>query len=100
MTKRAKSHWSHVVLVCGKCSKKVGKRFGEDEDQALAKALRRAGGKGRRAAVGVIETRCLKLCPKNAVTVVDSRAPGEWLVVSPDEPLADLTEKLGLTPAA
>ncbi len=96
MTKRARSQWTGVVLVCGKCSKKVGKRFGEGEDQSLAKALRAVAGKGRKAKVGVIETRCLKLCPRNAVTVVDARHPDEWLVVPPAEPLAALATRLGI----
>ncbi len=96
MTKRARSHWTGVVLICGKCSKKVGKHFGADGDETLARALRHRTGKGRKASVGVIETRCLKLCPKNAVTVVDARHPDEWLVVPPGEPIDDLAHRLGL----
>ncbi len=91
-----KGRWTNVVLVCGKCSRKVGRAFGPDEDQTLVKALRRRAGKGRKAAVGVVETRCLKLCPKNAVTVVDARAPDAWLVVPPGEPIDALAERLGI----
>jgi predicted metal-binding protein len=94
-----KSGWTNVVLVCGKCSRKVGKCFGPDGDEALAKALRRRAGKGRKAQVGVIETRCLKLCPKRAVAVVDARTPGEWLVVPPDEPIDALATRLGIAVA-
>ncbi|MDP1026029.1 (2Fe-2S) ferredoxin domain-containing protein [Sphingomonas sp. KR1UV-12] len=100
MTKRAKSEWIGVVLVCAKCSKKVGACFGRDGDEPLAKALRRYAGKGRKAKVGVVETRCLKLCPKRAVTVVDARRPAEWLVVAPGEPIDALAERLGITPQA
>ncbi|MFS0771459.1 (2Fe-2S) ferredoxin domain-containing protein [Sphingomonas sp. 1P08PE] len=100
MTKQAKSRWAGVVLVCAKCSKKVGRRFGEKEDQSLVKALRRRAGKGRKAAAGVVEVRCLKLCPRGAVTVVDARRPDEWLVVPPGEPIDALADRLGLPPQA
>ena len=81
--KRAKSAWGGAVLVCGKCSKKIGGGFGDKGRTPLAKALRKVDGfgKGRKAEVGVIETKCLGLCPRHAVTVVDANRPGEWLVV-------------------
>ena len=90
--KRARSGWGGVILVCGKCSKKIGGGFGPKGIDRLAKALRAAPGlgKGRKAAVGVIETKCLGLCPKKAVTFVDTRRPGEWLVVAPGEDVAAL----------
>lgn len=93
--KRAKSAWGGAILVCGKCSKKVGGGFGPKGRERLAKALRQAPGfgKGRKADVGVIETRCLGLCPKHAVTVVDTNRPGEWLVVAPGEDLAALADR-------
>ena len=87
--KVAKSGWQGVVLVCGKCSRKLG-------GKPLAKTLRRRIGKGRKAAAGVVEVKCLKLCPKGAVTVIDSRRPTEWLIVRPDEEDA-LVERLGLS---
>lgn len=87
--------WSNVVLVCGKCSKKVGGGFGPKGKVALAKALR-VKGKPRRAPYGVIETKCLKLCPKGAVVVVDGRHPGDWLLVRPGTPLDEVSERLGL----
>lgn len=85
--KQAKSGWCGVVLVCGKCQKKIG-------GPSLTKTLRRRAGKGRKASMGVIEVKCLKLCPKNAVTVVDAHNPSEWLVVKPGEEEA-LMERLG-----
>lgn len=90
--KGAKSHWSGAVLVCGKCSKKIGGGFGPKGRTALAKALRREPGfgKGRKATTGVVETKCLGLCPKGAVTVVDSRRPGAWLVVPAGADAAEL----------
>lgn len=98
MTKVVRRRWQTVVLVCGKCSRKVGGGFGPDGDRPLAKLLRRHAGKGKHAAAGVIETKCLKLCPKNAVCVVDGARPGEWLAVAPGEPVEALAARLGLPP--
>ncbi len=81
--KAAKAHWRGAVLVCAKCSKKVDGGFGPKGGKRLAKALRREPGfgKGRKADVGVVETRCLGICPKGAVTIVDTRDPGRWRIV-------------------
>ena len=65
MAARVKAHvaanWGGTVLVCGKCSGKVGGGFGKDRRTPLAKALRKLLGlkKGRKAALGVVETPCL-----------------------------------------
>jgi len=81
--KRARSDWQGAVLVCGKCSKKIGGGFGKKGRTPLAKALRKLMGvaKGRKAAIGIVETRCLGICPKQAVVVVDTRSPGDWMIV-------------------
>lgn len=94
--KRARSRWTGAVLVCGKCSRKIGGGFGGKHRTPLAKALRKSigFGKGRKADVGVIETKCLGLCPKHAVTVVDTRRPGEWLVVPAGGDVAELAARL------
>ncbi|MFV0624634.1 (2Fe-2S) ferredoxin domain-containing protein [Sphingomonas sp. ac-8] len=96
--KRARARWSRAVLVCGKCSKKLDGGFGPDGDRPLAKALRKRLGlkKGPKAAAGLVETRCLGLCPKRAVAVVDAARPEEWLVVPPGADLDALAETLGL----
>ncbi len=92
-----RSGWNDVVLVCGKCSKKVGGGFGPKRWHPLAKALRRALGlKGRRAAGGVVETKCLGVCPKGAVMVVDGARPGAWLIVPMGTPLAAVTAQLSI----
>lgn len=93
--KRARSAWSGALLVCAKCSKKLDGGFGPKGRDRLAKALRREPGfgKGRKARVGIVEVKCLGLCPKNAVTVVDTRQPGEWLVLSAGEDVSPLIER-------
>jgi predicted metal-binding protein len=80
---RVRAEWGQVVLVCRKCSKKLDGGFGPGGRQSLAKVLRAAlgGGKGRKAAAGVVEVGCLKICPKRAVVVVDAARPREWLLI-------------------
>lgn len=96
--KTVRSDWEGAVLVCGKCSKKIGGGFGEGGKTSLVKALRRALGlkKGRRSRLGIVESKCLGVCPKNAVVVVDSGAAGEWLVVPAGAQLEDVVERLSV----
>ena len=96
--KTVRSDWQGALLVCGKCSKKIGGGFGDDGKTSLAKALRRMLGlkKGRRSGLGIVESKCLGVCPKNAVVVVDARAAGEWLVAPAGAPLEDVVERLGV----
>lgn len=96
------SQWRGAVLVCGKCSRKVGGGFGPKGKTALAKLLRKRAGKGKthRLPYGVVETGCLKLCPKGAVVAIDSRRPEEWLLIRPGEPVEEIATRLGLPAAA
>ncbi len=77
------SRWQGSVLVCGKCSKKLDGGFGEKGRTPLVKLLRQALGvkKGRKAERGVVEVKCLGVCPKNAVVMVDGAQPDRWLLV-------------------
>ena len=77
MKHQVRSDWTGAILVCGKCSRKTGFR--------LSKALRQALDvkKGRRASLGVVETKCLGVCPKRGVVVVDTARPGRWEIVEP-----------------
>lgn len=81
--KTISAQWETAILICGKCSRRIGGGFGKSGRKSLAKALRDKGNgkKGRKANFGVLEVGCLKLCPKNAVVVVDTAKPGDWLVV-------------------
>lgn len=93
------SRWAAAILVCGKCEKKLGGGFGKKGDKPLSRLLAKsAGGKGRKAGLGVISTRCLKLCPKQAVTVVDGARPDEWLVIERGTPIEEVRARLGLSP--
>jgi len=96
MPRLIRANWAGAILVCGKCSKKVGGGFGPKGKTSLVKALRKADGlgKGRKARVGVIETRCLGICPKNAVMLVDTRHPDRWLAVPAGADVADVAAGL------
>lgn len=93
-----RAEWRAVVLVCGKCTRKVEGGFGEKGRMPLAKVLIRwAGkGKGRKAAIGAYEVPCLKICPKHAVTVVDGAHPDRWLIVPAGTPVAEVAAQLGI----
>lgn len=96
--KHVTAHWSTCILVCKKCSKKAGGGFGEKGRTSLAKALRARGSgkRGRKADFGVIETGCLKLCPKNAVVVIDTAYPQDWRVVPRGTDVDALAGDLGI----
>lgn len=92
MIRPVRAGWTGAVLVCGKCSKKLDGGFGKGGRQSLAKALRKDMGlkKGRKAVLGVVETKCLGVCPKNAVMVVDAAHADRWLVVPAGTDLAEV----------
>jgi predicted metal-binding protein len=99
--KTVRSDWANTILVCKKCSKKLGGGFGPKGKTGLAKALREQLGvrKGRKGALGIIEVKCLGVCPRGSVTVVNGATPGEWLVVREGLPIAAVVEELGLSRA-
>ncbi|MEG3085866.1 hypothetical protein [Sphingomonas sp. PB4P5] len=88
--------WTGTLLVCRKCSKKLDGGFGPDGRTPLAKALRKflALGKGRKSQLGVVEVKCLGICPKNAVTVVDGAQPGIWKLVDRGTPIDEVAAAL------
>lgn len=99
--KTVRSDWANTVLVCKKCSKKLGGGFGPKGKTSLAKALRRELElkKGRKGALGVVEVKCLGVCPKGAVTVIEGHAPRAWLLVPGGMAIALVADELGLRAA-
>lgn len=99
-----RADWTTAVLVCAKCSKKLDGGFGPDGKTPLAKALRRhlKLKKGRKGRAGVVEVKCLSVCPRGAVAVVDTAHPGRWMLVPAGADLDGVAAELGLTtpPAA
>lgn len=96
--KSVRSDWSSTLLVCKKCSKKLGGGFGPKGRTPLAKALRGHLGlkKGRKSAAGIVEVKCLGICPRGAVTVIDGAAPGAWMLVRAGTDLDEIADALGL----
>ncbi len=95
LIRRLPSGWDEAIVVCGKCSKKLGGGCGDRGKLSLAKALRKGLGlgKGRKAAVGIVETKCLGVCPKRAVVV---GRVGGWLVVPAGTDVDRVASELGL----
>ena len=96
--KSVRSDWSNTLLVCKKCSKRAGGGFGPRGRTPLAKALRKHLDlkKGRKATLGIVEVKCLGVCPHGAVTVINGRAPREWLLVKTGADLDEVAEVIGL----
>lgn len=89
---------ARLLAICGKCGRKLGGGFGKGGGQSLTKLLRRelAAAKGKRAAVRIVETRCLKICPRHAVALVDGSRPDEILIVAQGTPAAIVAARLVL----
>jgi len=100
VSKHVRSNWETLLLVCRKCSKKLDGGFGPDGKVPLAKALKKALGatKGRKSPVGIIEVKCLGVCPKHAVTMVDAAHPRDWLIVKAGTDVADVAAEIAGAP--
>ncbi len=90
-----------LVAVCRKCGKKLGGGFGEKSRTPLAKALRKhlKLPKWKRSPVRIVETGCMKLCPRRAVAVATSGDVGKVYVVPAGTSTVDVAGALGLSPA-
>lgn len=87
-----------IIAICGKCSKKLGGGFGAAGKCSLGKALTAALHlpKPKRSSVRIVETKCLKLCPKDAVAVIASADPGHILVIPSNTSMTTMIDRLGL----
>lgn len=79
-----------IVMACEKCFKRT------DHKDRLTKPLKRVL---KRERIKLVKTRCLGVCPKDAVALHDSRRPREWMIVangtSADEVAALVLETVG-----
>ncbi|MEG3177552.1 hypothetical protein U1872_15020 [Sphingomonas sp. RB3P16] len=96
--KTVRADWANTILVCKKCSKKLGGGFGPKGKTGLAKALRSKLDvrKGRKGRLGIVDVKCLGICPRGSVTVVNAATPGEWLLIPEGLPIAAVAAELGL----
>ena len=74
--------WDAIILMCGKCARKLDGGYGHKGRETLRSVLR---GEIRAAEAGtrprVIETRCLGVCPKDAVAALNAGRPGVLLTI-------------------
>ncbi len=73
---------TRIVLLCGKCARKLDGGYGPKGKDTLKDALRQALRDGGRRDVRIVETRCLGVCPKKATTMIVGDRPDEVLVVA------------------
>lgn len=91
-----------IIAICRKCGKKLGGGFGTRGDASLAKALRKGLGlpKPKRSPVRIVETGCMKLCPKRAVAVATSRDPALVFIVPAETGIVEIATRLGINQVA
>ena len=99
------AEWDDAVLICGKCSKRLGGGFGKKGKTSLAKALRQYDkrsrglfgfGKGRKAGTGIVETRCLGVCPRGSITALTAGHTREWLLIPAGSDAGEVALRLKL----
>lgn len=90
-----------LVAICKKCGKKVGGGFGDGGKASLAKALKKDLDlpKWKRSPIRIVETGCMKLCPKGAVAVTTSGDARLVYVVPAGTPVGEVAAHLGLAAA-
>jgi predicted metal-binding protein len=98
--RKVKADWQAAILVCGKCTRKIDGGFGAKGKTSLAKALRKLGNrkKGRKASLGIIETGCLKICPKDAVVAINGARTRDWLIIRRGTDIPEAAAALGIEP--
>ena len=98
----ARAPFREAVLVCGKCSRKLGGGFGRKGAHGLRGELKRAWkAADRPGKLRVVETPCLGLCPKRRQVVATgvSLAAGRLWVIEPGEAPAAVLARV-LPPAS
>lgn len=90
-----------LVAICGKCGRKLGGGFGDGGGRSLAKALKKTLDlpKWKRSPIRIVETGCMKLCPKGAVAVTTSGDARLVHVVPEGMPVMAIAAHLGLVKA-
>jgi predicted metal-binding protein len=85
--------WKNVVLLCGKCARKLDGGYGPKRRDTLRSALRGALKEtGHRRDVRIVETKCMGICPKKAVTLINASHPETISVVPVGTKMAEVME--------
>lgn len=90
--------WKTVILLCGKCARKMSGGYGPKGEDKLRTVLREAfRNSGRRRDVRIVETRCMGICPTKAVTAMNATHPDRLLTIpkgtSADQAMAKLVNE-------
>jgi predicted metal-binding protein len=80
-TRAIETPWKTVILLCGKCARKMDGGYGSKGKHTLRDVLRAPLRAKRRRDVRVIETRCMGICPKKAVTALNASHPGKIFTI-------------------
>jgi predicted metal-binding protein len=87
--------WKTIILLCGKCARKMDGGFGPKGKDSLRDALRSGlRDAGHRRDTRVIETRCMGICPKKAVTMINASRPGTINVVPKGTSMSEVMTKI------
>ena len=74
--------WNAVILVCGKCSRKLNGGYGSRGKATLRTALKEElKHRGYKRGVRIVETKCFGVCPKKAVVALNASAPARLLTI-------------------
>jgi predicted metal-binding protein len=74
--------WKTVILLCGKCARKMDGGYGPNGKEKLRTVLREAFRENdHRRDVRIIETRCMGICPRKAVTALNASRPARLLTI-------------------
>jgi predicted metal-binding protein len=89
--------WKSIILLCGKCARKMKGGYGAKGRDTLRTMLRETLREhGRRRDCKIIETRCMGICPRKAVTAVNAERPDTLFTIpkgtSPNEALSRLID--------
>lgn len=99
MAEKIKSYrtpWTNILLLCGKCARKMDGGYGEEGEDTLRSALKSTlKATGHKRDTHIIETKCMGLCPKNAVTAVNAGHPGRMLAIPKGTDVNEALARLG-----
>ena len=87
--------WRAIAVACRKCGKKLDGGFGPEGDQKLSRAVRHVLRAAKdRHALRVIESGCLGVCPKGAVTAIRADQPDQFILIPAGTPAETIVSAL------